>query len=316
MIEAKGTVEEYIEYCRFQNRLSPHTLRAYRSDLIKLICYSDVLGNDLSEIKANRLIELWTSKYQSRTVSRYISSAKLFYDYLIEKGVVDINPFSRIKLRLRRETKLPRVIPKEDLCILIEHARKRVHDADTLSRMRLATRNLAVIECLFATGIRVGELCNIRLNEIDLDEGMIKIHGKGRKERVISICNDEVIESVIRYLSLYDERSDFDRYLFLSNCERRLSEQAVRGFINEYARESGIESKITPHMFRHSFATYLLDEDVDIRYIQEFLGHSSISTTEIYTHVSLSRQKEILSQKHPRNKLNVRKLDQNTNDNQ
>ena len=89
MIEAKGTVEEYIEYCRFQNRLSPHTLRAYRSDLIKLICYSDVLGNDLSEIKANRLIELWTSKYQSRTVSRYISSAKLFYDYLIENTTLE-----------------------------------------------------------------------------------------------------------------------------------------------------------------------------------------------------------------------------------
>ena len=158
---------------------------------------------------------------------------------------------------------------------------------------------------MFATGARVGEISSIKPTDINLANGQVKLFGKGSRERIISIKNAEVIKSLTAYIDIYADRINKSGYLFVNKLGQRFTEQSIRNMINNYATQCGVSIHITPHMFRHSFATLLLEEDVDIRYIQKMLGHSSITTTQIYTHVSLSKQSEILKNKHPRNKIEI-----------
>lgn len=166
-------------------------------------------------------------------------------------------------------------------------------------------RDIAVLELLFATGIRVAELCSLRVEDVSLSDGSLRVYGKGSKERILHVGNNDVLEAVRQYEKAFHKEIVRSGFFFINVRNAKLSEQSVRKMIEKYARLSGIAIHITPHMFRHSFATLLLEEDVDIRYIQQFLGHSSITTTQIYTHVSTSKQKRILQSKHPRNKLKI-----------
>ena len=162
-----------------------------------------------------------------------------------------------------------------------------------------------MLELLFASGVRISELCNLKLNDVDTKSGIIRVNGKGSRERCIQITNLSVIKALENYQKVFSSEINNAEYYFINSRTNRLSEQSVRLMINKYASAINSEIHITPHMFRHTLATLLLEEDVDIRYIQELLGHSSITTTQIYTHVSLSAQKKILSQKHPRNKIMI-----------
>ncbi len=166
-------------------------------------------------------------------------------------------------------------------------------------------RNTAIIELLFATGARISEICSLKLKDIDLTSKTVRIFGKGSKERIIQIENDDVISILMRYMLSTANHSQPDSYLFLNSRHNRLSEQSVRTVITNLEKQISSPIHITPHMFRHSVATLLLEEDVDIRYIQKILGHSSINTTQIYTHVTSSKQREILRTKHPRNKIHI-----------
>jgi integrase/recombinase XerD len=164
-------------------------------------------------------------------------------------------------------------------------------------------RNAAILELLFATGLRVSELCNLLNDNFDIKNHQMLIMGKGSKERVLFISNTEVLETLSQYK---DKRMAFDQgcpYFFINRHGNRLSEQSVRYIIKHTLVQAGISQHITPHMFRHTFATTLLEEGVDCRYIQRILGHSSIKTTERYTYVSLKMQKAVLIEKHPRNRL-------------
>ena len=173
--------------------------------------------------------------------------------------------------------------------------------------LRCCIRDIAIIELLFATGMRISELCSLKPKDIDLQSSNILIYGKGAKERILQIGNPEVLSALISYRDTFEKDIAACGYFFVNRLKQRLSDQSVRFMIDHYARLAGIEQHITPHMFRHSFATLLLEQDVDIRYIQRMLGHSSISTTEIYTHVSNAKQKDILVHKHPRNLMEVDK---------
>ena len=164
-------------------------------------------------------------------------------------------------------------------------------------------RNILILELLFATGMRISELCSLRTQQIDFHDYIIKIYGKGSKERLIQICNANVRRLIDNYIAIIE--SEEHEYLFINRLQNKLSEQSVRYMINDYAKNAQITQHITPHMFRHSFATLLLEEDVDIRYIQQMLGHSSITTTQIYTHTSINKQRAILAAKHPRNKFEI-----------
>lgn len=199
---------------------------------------------------------------------------------------------------------LPKTIPLNTISKLISFSYKQIKDARTDYQIRSAVRNAAIIELLFATGGRIAEICSLNPSDVDLSSKTVKFFGKGSKERVIPIENRSVISTLNKYKSLYHEALASSEFFFINRLGRRTTEQSVRNMINRYCRQCGIVLHITPHMFRHSFATFLLEEDVDIRYIQRMLGHSSIITTQIYTHVTSSKQKEIIRNKHPRNKIN------------
>lgn len=166
--------------------------------------------------------------------------------------------------------------------------------ANTEYGKKLAIRNITIIELLFSTGIRISELCNIRIKDINFQDRSLKIFGKGSKERVLYLGNDQVIQSLEKYIELNKNIDEENNYLFLNKFNTQLSEQTVRILLKNIEKDLNLSIHITPHMFRHTFATTLLEKEVDIRYIQNILGHSSISTTQIYTHVTYPKQKEIL----------------------
>ena len=157
-----------------------------------------------------------------------------------------------------------------------------------------------MLELLFGTGVRVSELCSLRVEDVNLRNRYITVHGKCDKERVIHICNGEILNILNKYDKLISGEVPTRIHFFLNRLKQRHSEQSVRYMINKYVKLTNITKKITPHTFRHTFATLLLEAGVDIKYIQHFLGHSSIMTTQIYTHVNKEKQKKILNAKHPR----------------
>lgn len=164
----------------------------------------------------------------------------------------------------------------------------------------MAVRNVAIIELLFVSGIRVSELCDLRLCDVNLSCGRLRIVGKGDKERIVDICQRKTLKILTEWIVFRADAISSNEPFFTSRLGKKLSPQSVRWLVRDVVTDLGIEKHITPHTFRHMFATLLLEEDVDITYIQQLLGHSSIVTTQIYTHVNLQKQHEILSKKHPR----------------
>lgn len=300
-------VAEYIEYCKYRKRLDQKTLKAYRIDLKQ---YADYLQN-ISEFyfkdNLDKYITYLHKQYKPKTVKRKIASLKAFFHYMEYKEILSENPFTKLDIRFREAKLLPKTIPFHSLQTFLSTLYQQKAQATSTYQLRCCIRDIAVIELLFATGMRISELCSLRPSDMDFVSNNILIYGKGAKERILQIGNSEVLSA----LSLYHEtfKSDIDAcgYFFVNRLQKKLSDQSVRYMITRYAKLAGIEQHLTPHMFRHSFATLLLEQDVDIRYIQRMLGHSSISTTEIYTHVSNVKQKDILLNKHPRNLMDINK---------
>lgn len=297
-------IENYLDYCQNQKRLDTKTLKAYRIDLYQF--ESQIMTQEPTNITTEQLenyIITLHQKFKPKTVKRKIASLKSFFHYLEYKDFIDINPFNKIRVKFREPTTLPKTIPLK----IIENILSTIYTqrtlASTLYQKRNALRDAAVIELLFATGMRISELCSLKPNDVDLYERTILIYGKGSKERKIQIGNDAVFSILKEYRDDYKNEIYNCNHFFANQSGKPLSDQAVRRMINKYTSLAAIELHITPHMFRHTFATSLLDADVDIRYIQEMLGHSSINVTEIYTHVAMAKQRDILTTKHPRNEF-------------
>ena len=293
--------KNYLEFCQFQKRLDSKTLKAYRIDLTQFIQHISV--NDISEISPDILEKYIVTLHQQhkpKTVKRKIASLKAFFHYLEYKDLIERNPFNKIRVKFREPVILPKTIPLHTVEVFLSTIYKQQKNAPTLYQRKSALRDAAVIEMLFATGMRISELCSLRPNDVNLYERTILIYGKGRKERIIQLGNNDVITVLTQYRTAYDEQIRTCGYFFANQNGSSLSDQSIRRMINKYSSLAAIELHITPHMFRHTFATSLLEADVDIRYIQEMLGHSSINITEIYTHVAMSKQRDILTTKHPR----------------
>lgn len=294
-------INSYLQYCQFQKRLDAKTLKAYKIDLNQFseqIATSDI--QEISPALLEKYIARLHQKYKPKTVKRKIASIKALFHYFEYKELIDRNPFSRLQIKFREPVILPKTIPLhmiEKILVTIYAYRK---EAKTDYQRRNALRDAAVIELLFATGMRISELCSLKVIDINLYDRTILIYGKGAKERRLQIGNDDVIQILEEYKINYEYEISHCRYFFVNQSGNALSDQAVRRMINKYTALAAIDLHITPHMFRHTFATSLLEADVDIRYIQEMLGHSSINVTEIYTHVALAKQRDILTTKHPR----------------
>lgn len=244
------------------------------------------------------------TRYKPKTVKRKIASLKSFFNFQLDNETILLSPFSHLKINYKEPKLLPKTIPLKTIELIMSQLYRNANlSAPNSYAYKLGLRNIAVFELLFATGIRVSELCALNPEDLNLIDGTIRIFGKGSKERIIQLENADVINSIKLYKEYYKDEIQGSGFLFVNRCGYRLSEQSVRGILNKVAAQVNADLHITPHMIRHSFATLLLEEDVDIRYIQHLLGHSSITTTQIYTHVAISKQKAILSQKHPRNKM-------------
>ena len=258
---------------------------------------------DVSEITPDLLEKYIANLHQQlkpKSVKRKIASIKALFHYLEYREIIDRNPFNKVQIKFREPVILPKTIPLHTVETFLATIYQQRKEAKTAYQRRNALRDAAVAELLFATGIRISELCSLKINDINLYDKTILIYGKGSKERKLQIGNDDVIHVLEEYKNDFLTEMQKCDYFFVNQCGKPLSDQTVRRMISKYSSLAAIELHITPHMFRHTFATSLLEADVDIRYIQEMLGHSSINITEIYTHVAMSKQKDILTTKHPR----------------
>ncbi len=304
-----ASIENFLFHCQFEKNLNPKTLKAYQTDFRQ---FCDFLqGKNVSAGVENISKETVKSYLQSisnakpKTVKRKIASLKAMFNYLEFDSDDFINPFRKVKIRIKEPKILPTVMSIKEVQLILAtlyNERNKFTNTDIYSYKALI-RNIAVVELLFATGIRVSELCDLQNNCIDIKSGVIKVFGKGSKERIIQICNPEVKLALKKYYQLYSTDIRLNGYFFINRLGNKLSTQSVRLMLHHYIHLSGLTKKITPHTFRHTFATLLLEENVDIRYIQNMLGHSTITTTQIYTHINTDKQKHILSTKHPRRKL-------------
>ncbi|WP_304427434.1 tyrosine-type recombinase/integrase [uncultured Adlercreutzia sp.] len=285
-------IEDYSNYCKHCANLSANTVRAYRSDLLQYLEWQNEQGCPVTRETVREFVASLSSIYKPRTIKRKIASLRAFASYAAEKSG-EQNPFLGFRLDCRVPKELPRTVPLSTLELIL--------DSDLLrdETSTLSLRNRAIVELLLSTGVRVSELCNLNIANCDLSGKMLTVLGKGSKERAIQLECLETVLALERYLKTRSADAA-SAPLFLNRFGNRLSPQAVRNFINRLAKSVNAPVHITPHMFRHTFATILLEEDVDIRYIQHLLGHASIKTTEIYTHVSNAKQREVMRLHNPR----------------
>lgn len=292
---------DYLKYCQYQKRLDSKTLKAYRIDLTQFA--ERIPVDEIPEITPTILedyIAELHQMYKPKTVKRKIASLKAFFHYLEYREIIEYNPFNKIQVKFREPVILPKTIPLRTVEAFLRTIYDQRLTATTEYQRMNILRDAAVIELLFATGIRISELCSLQAKDVNLTEGTVLIYGKGSKERKIQIGHEGVITILREYQQNFRLQIEKCKNFFVNQNGRALSDQSIRRMINKYASLAAIEMHITPHMFRHTFATSLLEADVDIRYIQEMLGHSSINITEIYTHVAMAKQKDILTTKHPR----------------
>lgn len=300
-------ITEYIEYCEYRKRLDSKTLKAYKIDLKQYEDFCTDLSDFFDKSVVDSFITDLHKQYKPKTVKRKIASLKAFFHHMEYREVLRESPFAKLDVHFREAKLLPKTIPFHTIQTFLSTLYAQKEQAESQYQLRCCIRDVAVIELLFATGMRISELCSLKPSDIDLESNNILIYGKGAKERIIQLGNQDVISALVLYQETFREDIEICGYFFVNRLKHKLSDQSVRFMINHYAELAGISQHITPHMFRHSFATLLLEQDVDIRYIQRMLGHSSISTTEIYTHVSNTKQKNILIHKHPRNLMEVNK---------
>lgn len=293
-------INDFLWHCEFEKKLSEKSLKAYKADLSQFI--SNIGDLNILEVTKDviRKYLQTISHFRHKTIKRKIATLKAMLSYYEYENEWYNNPMRKMRIRMREPIRLPTVMTVEEISSLLNIVYKQQKACKPKSfSFTMATRNIAIVELLFASGMRVSELCDLRLCDIDIRQGWIRIIGKGNKERIIDISQKSTLAAIKGWLN---NRGPCDQLspLFFSRLHNKLSTQSVRSLIKNLVSSSQIKKKITPHTFRHTFATLLLEEDVDITYIQHLLGHSSVLTTQIYTHVNLQKQHEILRKKHPR----------------
>jgi tyrosine recombinase XerC len=293
--------EEYLDYLSSRN-LSPHTLASYRHDLSLYDAFLRERG--VSEEEAGLtdarafVSRLASGGLSARSVNRIVSGVRGYYRFRERFAGGGANPFSDIR-SLRTEKRLPSFLFEEEMTRLLElPGRTGSCGEDPF----LALRDRAVLEMLYSTGCRISELVSLDVTDVNLRERSAVVMGKGSKERIVFI-GTQALAVLREYLLRRGVRaardSDSARALFVNGRGRRLTDRGVRFILGSYIRTAGLAKKVTPHTFRHSFATHLLDRGADIRAVQELLGHASLSTTQVYTHVGVERLKKVYRRAHP-----------------
>ena len=291
---------------------SAKTKAAYESDLMQFQSFagaeSEILDLDGTTIE-RFAADLRQNKYSPASIRRKIVVLKVFCGYWVRKGLLTESPFWRVKLSIGRTEQLPRSLTEREMRALLMRATQSgvtdSHDAGApnedprnFGRYR-ATRNLALIDLLFATGMRVGEASSLNITDFFESEGMFKIKGKGGRARLAFAVDAQSLQIQKDHLQARTQIGTESPALFLNSSRKRLSTQGIANVVAQLRREAGIERHVTPHMLRHTVATLLLQNGVDIRVVQEFLGHASIATTQRYTHISKEHLIAVLQKRHP-----------------
>jgi integrase/recombinase XerD len=301
-------IASFLFHCEFEKRLSTKTLKAYSIDLKQLTLFlenkHDALQIECIDKHTLRPYIQWLSQFKPKTMKRKVATSKAMFNYLEFEEVIEVSPFRKMRIRIKEPQHVPTTMTKREIQKLFRYVYglRAAVAAKSEYAQRNLVRDIAVLELLYATGIRVSELCSLQPFNIDLTSGLVKVMGKGQKERHIHIGNAEVKAALREYARGCPSPTSRPTF-FVNRLGAGLSSQSVRFMIRGYAERANIGKHITPHTFRHTFATLLLEEDVDIKYIQSFLGHSSIMTTQIYTRVNRSKERRILVSKHPRRGL-------------
>lgn len=300
-------LNDFLRHCRFERKLDDKTISAYQSDILQF-ANSLPFGEKTSIFIIRREnIKKWLgelSNFKFRTVKRKVASIRAFMRYLEVECDEFNNPLHKMQIKLKEPVRLPVVMTRSEVKLVLSRLEEDVI-SDNPSRQSyiLAVRNHAVLELLFGTGMRIGELCLLRIHDVDLENGRVYILGKGNRERVVDICLPVTLHALKQWQEIRCSICSMEDGFFINRLGRCLAPQTVRALVHKIARECGIVKKITPHTFRHTFATLLLEENVDIAYIKSILGHSSIATTQIYLHVNPIKQREILMNHHPRSRM-------------
>ena len=283
---------EFLDYLDVIKKHSENTINNYRVDLLEFLEFNNDKIFDVDRDTVTRYMQyLYDKDVSKSTISRRLSSLRSFYNYLYKNGKVEKNYFASIK-NPKKESGLPKLVKEIDID-------KMFSIPDT--RNPLGQRNLLIIRMLYATGVRVSELVNICIRDIDINERTIRILGKGSKERIVIFGNNtkEILELYLNNGRYKLSRGNND-YLFLNKDGNQLSDRYVRNIINDIIFKASIQMHVSPHMLRHTFATDMLNNGADLVSVKEILGHESLNTTSIYTHVSDDKIREIYNKAHPR----------------
>ena len=288
-------INSFLDYLKYERNYSNNTIIGYQNHLDIFIEYLSNKGiNNINSVSYNIIRNyinfLYEKKYNSKSICNHISSLRSFFKYLKNNDYVSSNPMTLIE-NPKLEKKLPKFLFYEDIEKILS-----IPDLKTY----VGVRNALILEMLYVTGIRVSELINIKISDIDFTNCKIKILGKGNKERLVMYGNrcklllDKYLEIRKNFLK------DNNEYLFLGVKGKKINDRVIRSIINELSVKAGINLKISPHTFRHTFATHMLNEGADLRSVQELLGHENLSTTTIYTHVTNERLRNVYLHTHPR----------------
>tara|TARA_Y100000996_G_scaffold346772_1_gene284991 strand:- start:611 stop:1537 length:927 start_codon:yes stop_codon:yes gene_type:complete len=298
--------KRYLVYLQYEKRLELNTINSYWYDLEKYICYlSDILNiSDINKIKKKHIVSFLSSlnyyrkvddkiRYSESSLSRYVSSIKGFHFYLLEQEITTKDPSGKI-ISPKLKKKIPIILSVEEIDLIIESI--------DLNKS-IDYRDKAIISLLYSSGIRISELMKLKLIDFNLDNSILSVMGKGSKERVVPVGERAMIyilSYIEGYRSSFIKKNNSNGFLFLNNRGRSLSRMGLWNIIKKRTESTIIKKKITPHIFRHSFATHLIEGGADLVAVQQMLGHSDISTTQIYTHLDKSYLKEIHKSHHPR----------------
>ena len=288
---------KYRQYLKLEKALSDNTVEAYLTDLDKLFAFLELENLDITEVTLDHL-EAFSAGLRDigiypRSQSRILSGVRSFFRFLVLEDYISQDPTELLEFS-RIGEHLPDVLTVEEIDLLIGAIDRSTKEGQ---------RNCAILETLYSCGLRVSELCNLKISDLYLDENFIKVEGKGGKQRLVPISPRAVTE-LKNYFLVRGEgliKPDFEDFVFISRFGKNISRIMVFHIIKVLAEQVGVKKKISPHTFRHSFATHLLEGGANLRAIQCMLGHESIGTTEIYTHIDRSRLREEIIEHHPRN---------------
>ncbi len=285
----KKHAEQFVNFLRAERDVSPHTLRAYTKDLKEFLSFMDKKPDEIDNLDIRSfLASLHHKKLKKSSIARKLATIRSFFKYLHREGYVKKNP-AKLVSTPRIPKNLPRFLSIDEVFSLMDTPK-----GDTFK----ITRDKAILELLYSSGLRVSELTSLDMSDLDLKESLIRVKGKGKKERIIPI-GSKAMDAIKNYLPERISLKKKSQALFLNNRGGRLTQRSIRRILIEYSRMVNLKGYLSPHVLRHTFATHLLHGGADLRSIQELLGHSSLSTTQKYTHVDITHLAEVYDKAHP-----------------